>query len=160
MAIYFFREDGPNGYLSNFYETIFEKDGRTFKNSEQAFMFEKCKTFDPNNKQMLQAILSEENPKKVKQLGRRVKNYDELVWQNVRYRIMVDILRCKFEYNSKIRKSLLETGTRQLYEASPYDDIWGIGIGKKEAQVTNPEKFGKNLLGKALMEVRTSYQTG
>ena len=42
-----------------------------------------------------------------------------------------------------------------LYEASPYDRIWGIGYEKKAAQQIDPERFGENLLGKALMQVRS-----
>ena len=154
MAIYFFREHGANGYLSNFFATTFEMDGHPFVSSEQAFMFAKCRQFDSHNADMLQAILNECDPKKVKKLGRRVRNYDDQVWNDVRYETMVGVLRSKFSYNAKIRNALLETGTKHLYEASPYDRIWGIGYGKDDALKIDPRKYGDNLLGKALMQVR------
>lgn len=53
-------------------------------------------------------------------------------------------------------KRLLETSDKTIVEASPYDKIWGIGL-KKEAAVKIPEAQwpGENLLGKALMVVRS-----
>jgi ribA/ribD-fused uncharacterized protein len=52
-----------------------------------------------------------------------------------------------------LRERLLETGERELIEASPSDRIWGIGFGKNNAEA-NKERWGLNLLGKALMRVR------
>lgn len=48
---------------------------------------------------------------------------------------------------------LLATGERELVEASPMDRVWGIGYGEKKAGL-NRHRWGKNLLGKALMDVR------
>lgn len=53
-----------------------------------------------------------------------------------------------------LRERLLNTGKRELFEASPSDRIWGIGFSISEAKKTNKRNFGSNLLGKALMEVR------
>lgn len=53
-----------------------------------------------------------------------------------------------------MRKWLLATGDRELVEASPMDRIWGIGFAAKDAG-ENRHRWGQNLLGKALMVVRT-----
>lgn len=53
-----------------------------------------------------------------------------------------------------LRELLLETGDRELVEASPMDRIWGIGFGAAKAGTVGRERWGLNLLGKALMEVR------
>lgn len=53
-----------------------------------------------------------------------------------------------------LRSMLLATGERQLVEASPLDKIWGVGFGEKNAE-KNRHKWGQNLLGIALMDVRT-----
>jgi ribA/ribD-fused uncharacterized protein len=53
----------------------------------------------------------------------------------------------------KLRAMLLETGDRELVEASPFDRIWGIGFGEKNAGA-HRHRWGQNLLGKALMSVR------
>jgi ribA/ribD-fused uncharacterized protein len=52
-----------------------------------------------------------------------------------------------------LRKMLLETGDKELVEASPMDRIWGVGFGEKNAE-KNRHRWGQNLLGKALMSVR------
>ena len=54
-----------------------------------------------------------------------------------------------------LKKELLSTGNCVLAEASPYDDIFGIKLNEDEATSMEPEQWpGRNLLGKALMEVR------
>ena len=50
---------------------------------------------------------------------------------------------------------MLSTGNAILAEASPYDNIWGIGIDRETAMKESVEQWrGENLLGFALMEVR------
>jgi len=82
-----------------------------------------------------------------------VHNFDEKTWNANKYEIVLRANREKFKQNEKLRKVLLETGTRELVEASPMDRIWGIGFGKANAE-KNRYRWGKNLLGKALMQVR------
>ena len=61
----------------------------------------------------------------------------------------------KFKQNDDIREQLLSTGDLHLVEASPYDQIWGIGMDEDDPDATNPEKWdGLNLLGEVLMMVR------
>ncbi|KAL8761955.1 MAG: hypothetical protein Q9184_001969 [Pyrenodesmia sp. 2 TL-2023] len=62
------------------------------------------------------------------------------------------------ERGERLREMLLATGERELFEASPRDRVWGIGVGKEVAEVMWREgdtgEWGQNLLGKALMTVR------
>ncbi|KAK4136791.1 DUF1768-domain-containing protein [Trichocladium antarcticum] len=53
-----------------------------------------------------------------------------------------------------LRELLLGTGDREIVEASPRDRIWGIGFGAANAARVGRERWGLNLLGKALVEVR------
>ncbi len=51
------------------------------------------------------------------------------------------------------------TGTKQLGEASPNDRYFGCGLGMNDPDVGDVTKWtGQNLLGKALMEVRTELK--
>lgn len=59
----------------------------------------------------------------------------------------------KFSQNEEIRIKLLDTGERELVEASPTDRIWGVGFGAAEAEAKRSE-WGENRLGIALMNVR------
>lgn len=52
-----------------------------------------------------------------------------------------------------LKEMLLKTGERELVEASPLDRIWGIGYKEGNA-AQNRAKWGQNLLGIALMNVR------
>lgn len=65
--------------------------------------------------------------------------------------------------NTKLKQWLLSTGDSVLIEASPFDKIWGVGLGKKNRQgiYDESEKWknvyswkGDNKLGFLLMEIR------
>lgn len=156
--IYFFRENGKYGPFSNFYPSKFIENGIEFNCSEQYFMYYKCLEFDPLNKPLLEAILNEKSPTKIKKLGRQVKNYDDKIWSEKRYQVMSNALKLKFTQNQEIKELLINTKEKILFEASPFDKIWGIGFdGKTAVNMINKTKFGKNLLGSALMEVRESF---
>ena len=154
-SIYFYNLKNDLGYMSNFYKTKFiDKNGIEFNCSEQYFMYNKCKTFDPDNNSLLNNILNESSPSKIKKYGRDIKNYDDKIWEEIRYEIMLEALRLKFNQNETIKKKLISTKPKLLYEASKYDKIWGIGFYDEDAIKTNTNEFGRNLLGKALMEIR------
>jgi ribA/ribD-fused uncharacterized protein len=53
-----------------------------------------------------------------------------------------------------LKSLLLATEERELTEASRFDRVWGIGFGAQQALVTLREKWGQDLLGTALMNVR------
>jgi hypothetical protein len=86
-------------------------------------------------------------------LGRKVPNFSDDVWVAERYAIVLEGSYLKFTQNDDLKRQLLDTGTRELVEASPRDRIWGIGFGKDRAGSVR-ERWGLNLLGKALVETR------
>jgi ribA/ribD-fused uncharacterized protein len=105
-------------------------------------------------------IMATPVPATQKALGRKVRGFDEGVWKANRERIVEEANWWKFvngtgtgEQAKGLRERFLETGQRDLIEASPRDRIWGIGFGKNNAEA-NRERWGLNLLGKALMRVR------
>lgn len=59
----------------------------------------------------------------------------------------------KDEKLGRLATALLETGDREIVEASPRDRIWGVGFGAKNAECQRA-RWGLNLLGKALTEAR------
>jgi ribA/ribD-fused uncharacterized protein len=117
-------------------------------------MKKKQELFDPENIGLSELIMTSSDPAKIKKYGRMVKHYQESVWENERYEIMKESVYLKFSQNENLSRILLETNNCNLYEASPYDKLWGIGIGVKDA-VKGMEHRGRNLLGKILMEVRS-----
>lgn len=122
--------------------------------SEQAMMYIKAMLFD--DKESASAILKTKDPGLQKRLGRAVKNYNEDTWANVRVDVVYEILMRKFAQNDDLLKILLDTGDRIIVEASPYDKVWGIGMGvDKHPAILNPDNWkGDNLLGQCLMFAR------
>jgi ribA/ribD-fused uncharacterized protein len=157
--IYFYNLKNNFDYMSNFYKTDFtDLDSIKYICSEQYFMYKKCQTFDPSNNILLEAILNEKSASKIKLYGRKVQNYNDIIWKEKRYNIMIEALRLKFNQNEEIKKKLINTESKILYEASKYDKIWGIGFNDIDAIKVQKNKFGENLLGKALMEIRSELR--
>ena len=88
-----------------------------------------------------------------KALGQKVPNFDEDIWVAHRVQIVRWGNYLKFTQNKELKELLLGTGDRELVEASPRDRIWGVGFGAKNAE-ENRKRWGLNLLGISLMEVR------
>lgn len=144
---------------SNWYPCEFnaEYDGKTytFYNSEQYFMFVKAKVFGDEDV-ALKILLHGKDPKAAKTLGREVKNYDDKVWNEKRYQVMVDACYYKFSQNEDLMEKLLDERyeDKGFVEGSPIDCVWGIGVHWKDASDDETTWKGQNLLGKALDEVR------
>lgn len=154
-SIYFYGHTTIFGYCSNFYTSHFVDDeNNNFCCSEQYLMYSKAKTFEPTNTQLLNLILKQTNPAKIKALGKKVQNYVDEIWSNIRLNIMIKGLRLKFQQNPNIAYELKSTGNKILYEASKYDKIWGIGYSADEAIIVDKKFYGTNLLGQALMKIR------
>ncbi len=139
--------------LSQWYPVEFEVDGIKYYNMEQYMMSEKALLF--NDSIIRKQILNSREPKQIKALGRKVKNFDEKVWDEHKCKIIYEGNCAKFSENQDLKEYLLSTQSKILVEASPYDKIWGIGLKQGDMGVENPNNWkGQNLLGFTLMEVR------
>lgn len=146
-----------HGEFSNWHSCKFRYKKLTFFNTEQAFMWEKAMFF--NDIKSAEEILRNPNPKINKALGRQVKNFDTNKWSSVSYQIMIDVNYAKYSQHPYLRRLLLDTENKILVEASPYDQIWGIGLNEDNDDCLYENKWkGLNLLGKALMEVRNKLK--
>lgn len=104
-------------------------------------------------------IMANTNPSEIKRLGKKIRNFDINVWNDNKYQIILEGNYLKFSQNLKLKKKILETKNKIIAEASPYDNIYGIGLSAKCAINMDPNEWpGENLLGKALMEVRSMLQ--
>jgi ribA/ribD-fused uncharacterized protein len=122
-------------------------------------MAEKARLF--KDEETRAQILTAGSPKAAKELGRRVKRFDEQEWERVRFGLVVEGNLAKFSQNAGLGRFLLSTVDKVLVEASPVDRIWGIGMAADDEQSENPEGWrGLNLLGFALMEVRDRLSDG
>jgi ribA/ribD-fused uncharacterized protein len=150
---FFYNQRGHNGCFSNFYPANFTENNIEFNCSEQYMMYKKACLFkDEFN---ANRILESKNPKDIKALGRKVKGFDQKIWEVNARKIVTQACLLKFTQNQDLLTLLLDTKEDILVEASPYDKIWGIGLTQKDAIKIESSKWpGKNWLGECLMAVK------
>lgn len=173
--VYFWRpsEEGT-GFLGQWYASPFSVAGDSYATAEMWMMVQKARLF--GDEDVAREMLRTRDPKAHKALGRKVRGFDGKVWDaskfppplgfggvwradewTDKFDIVVQGNVHKFtmtEDAKNLRAWLLATGDRELVEASPMDRIWGVGFGEKNAGA-NRHRWGQNLLGKALMVVRS-----
>lgn len=139
--------------LSQWFQCPFMVDDQYYNCAEQYMMAEKARIF--GDEEIRQQILAEYSQMTMKKLGRKVRNYDDEIWKEKRFDVVVKGNIAKFSQNEKLLNFLLSTGDKILVEASPKDTVWGIGLDESSPEAIQPRKWkGENLLGFALMEVR------
>ncbi len=150
MFTFFFTEASP---FSQWYRCSFTASEVTFNCAEQYMMHGKALLF--GDAAVAAQILAVEHPKKHKELGRKVKGFDDVVWKANREKIVMAGSRAKFTQNAELLSLLVATVGTTLVEASPYDRIWGIGLSATDPKAQDPATWrGQNLLGKILTTLR------
>ena len=136
----FYGTKGTYGCFSNFYPaviTLRDKEWPTTEHFFQAMKFEGSSYAD--------TIRTAANPTKAKRLGKSRAHPLRTDWESVKLPLMLEALRAKFTQHEKLREVLLSTGNAPIAEHTRRDRTWGDG----------GDGSGQNLLGKALMQVRT-----
>ncbi len=145
--------NAPQGVLSQWYPAEFTVRDITYKTAEHWMMAEKARIFD--DKESFDKIIQVNHPNDAKKLGRKVKNFDLVVWNELCFNVVACGNCYKFAQNPDMFEYLRKTRDKILVEASPYDKIWGIGMGVDHKDINDPSKWqGLNLLGFALMQAR------
>lgn len=128
---------GKHRFLSNFWLTSIEYEGIDYPSSEHAF--QSAKTLDKNTRRRISKL---KNPREAKSAGRLLEIRED--WEEVRLKVMEDILRIKFSDES-LKEWLIETGNAELIEGNYWGDVfWGVCRG-----------IGENHLGQILMKIRS-----
>ena len=126
---------------------------REFCNAEQWMMYNKALLF--GDVVVADDIMQTTDPKRIKALGRKAKNFSEPVWVKHRQKIVYEGNKLKFTQNESLLETLLGTGHKTFVEASPSDKIWGIGMTENDPNAVHPNKWrGLNLLGQILTQLR------
>ena len=159
MSYTFFFSDKPNSYrdktgspwiYSNWYPSPHINNDFKYFCVEQEMMHQKALLF--KDAQIAEQIMKENSPRKIKALGRKVRNFNPKIWDENKYAIVYSACKAKFEQNPSLRQLLLSSNGL-LVEASPYDRVWGIGYSANDA-LRNIDRWGENLLGKVLTELK------
>ena len=139
--------------FSQWYESPFEDNSVLYPTAEHYMMARKALLF--NDEEAHQRILHATDPKTAKKIGREIRSFDPSTWDEHKIDIVVTGNTLKFQQHEELQRFLLSTGQQIIVEASPFDQIWGVGLREQEADVWNPTRWnGENLLGFALMTVR------
>jgi hypothetical protein len=149
------RQDGAIGQscFSQWFERGFTWKGINYPTAEHWMMAEKARLFKDD--EILERILDARTAPEAKKLGRMVKGFDIPTWVQHCESIVQKGNYLKFTQHDDLKAFLLGTGDRILVEASPFDNVWGIGMKAGDEGIENPQNWkGKNLLGYALMTVR------
>jgi len=125
-VIGFHNPDEPYGFLSNWYRSEFSVDGIKFTSMEQYMMYKKAILFE--DAEIASQILKTDDVVLIKELGRKVSNYNDTVWNGMRQVVIYKGLLEKFRQNDDLKKSLLDTGDNMLAECAVKDCVWGIGL--------------------------------
>lgn len=140
--------------LSQWYRAPFRVDGIFYATAEHFMMAEKARLFD--DAETCGRILACGDPRDAKKWGRRVRGFESDPWNRAKFDVLVRGNVAKFSQNPPLRSFLLGTGSSVLVEASPTDLVYGIGLRASDPRAGDPGEWpGENLLGFALMEVRS-----
>lgn len=125
---------GEHEFLSNMYPCDVVYNGTLYANAEAAFQAAKCFA-------RAREFVGLDG-KAAKRLGRKVELRPD--WEDVKIRVMKEVLVAKFGQNLDLYEKLHATGAAELVEGNTWNDtFWGVCGG-----------IGKNNLGKILMETR------
>ena len=145
MPIYFYGTKEPlYGCFSNFSAHPFTLDNQNWRTSEHYYQAMK---FYPHWDHIA-ALRNMPSPMQVAKAGRSRARPLREDWEAVKDDVMRQALRAKFTQNLEIQQVLLGTGDEELIENTTPDHDWGIGSSGT----------GLNMLGKLLMELRSSLR--
>ena len=139
MSVDFYKEYGPLGYLANYSNHGFEKDGVFYKTAEHYYQASK---FDDES--IRKKIINSSTPKEASTIGRDRNNKRKNNCRAKKLDDMYTAVYLKFSQNKDIRSKLIETRNEEIREMTTKESYWGVG----------PNLDGINHIGKILMRVR------
>lgn len=148
-------KDGQIGKscFSQWFEARVTIDEVVYPTNEHWMMAEKARLFGDDD--ALKSILASVSPNEAKSFGRKVRGFEPSTWDAAKRSIVTVGNLAKFTQHRRLRAFLLDTGDAVLVEASPLDQIWGIGLAHDAPAAADPTQWlGENLLGFAVMDVR------
>ena len=147
-----------NGIYSQWHKAPMTIDKIDYNSCEQYMMHQKALLF--GDEEIAELILKESNPREQKRYGRMIRNFDKSIWEQNCLSIVYEGNLAKFKQNEDLKEQMLSTGDKIFVEASPLDNIWGIGLAEDNINIDNPSFWlGLNLLGQALTLVKQELKT-
>lgn len=139
---------GEYAFLSNFSHSLIVIDKDEIWDTAE-HLYQASKTLDKNERNRLYMAVT---PGKAKRLGRKVTLRPD--WEEIKYDIMLNVVRLKFTQNLKYAYLLYYTQDKKLIEGNTWhDNEWGNCNCLKCQDIV-----GKNYLGKILMQIRAELK--
>jgi ribA/ribD-fused uncharacterized protein len=147
-----------NGIYSQWHKAPMTIGKIEYNSCEQYMMHQKALLF--GDEIVADLIMQETNPKEQKKYGRQIQNFDKATWDKNCLAIVYEGNLAKFKQNLDLKTEMLLTGNRFFVEASPLDNIWGIGLAEDAEGIDDPSYWlGLNLLGQALTLVKNQIKS-
>lgn len=142
-----------NGPFSQWHPCDFTVGETRYNCAEQFMMHAKALLFGDHA--TANKVLESKSPRSQKELGRKVQGFNGAIWTMFREGIVFTANYAKFGQNPDLLDTLLKTRGTTLVEASPKDQVWGIGLAEDDPRALDRAQWlGSNLLGEALVRVR------
>lgn len=147
------------GFLGQWFKRKIIVDNITYNCNEQYMMAEKARLF--GDQYMWDEIMRLGNPKDQKDAGRRIRNFDQKVWDENARPIVYTGNHAKFMQHQDFLDGLMETRGKLLVEANRVDSIWGIGMYDHDLGIEDRANWrGKNWLGQVHTKLREDIIKG
>lgn len=127
--------------FDNFSSFKVNYNGILYSTAEHAYQANKFLNTAP---EVAKQIIDSYSAHEAKEIAYRNDDKKRKDWDDVKLKIMEEILRLKLSQNPYVKKKLIETGDLLICEDSPKDSFWGIG----------KDRNGQNQLGKLWMKLR------
>ena len=148
------------GYLSMEWKVVLEYNSTTYQSVHQAIYSELAKLFDDQEHllQFLAAETADEITYSVEDVPGDLEKNKEKWNENLR-KLIYEVNLVKFRRYPELASKLLETKNAMIGAYEPGDEMIGIGISLENVDSKDPAKWGENILGKALMNIRELLHT-
>jgi ribA/ribD-fused uncharacterized protein len=163
-----------NGPFSQWHPSNFRASIPVANDSNMVFDFHCCEQYMMARKAALfgdMEVLAEimqvqqnpekwqEAPKLCKELGKKVRGFDQKVWDENNDDIVFDGNFAKFDQNPDLQTFMMSFGDKIIVEGAWYDAIWGVKLAWDDPQIIDPANWkGQNKLGNVLMDVQATLR--
>ena len=127
--------------FDNFSSFKVEWNGYLYSTVEEAYQAASFMGSDEKVVEKIKHSYSADEAKRIAYANRDKRRKD---WNDIKVKIMEELLRLKIEQNPYVKEKLLQTEDYIIVEDSPKDSFWGWG----------PNRDGDNQLGKLWMKLR------
>ena len=131
--------------LDNFSSFKVEWNGYLYASLEEAYQ---AASFIGSSEELVERIRHSHSAHEAQKIAYENRDKQRPDWDEIKLKIMEELLRLKVDQNPYVKKKLLQTKDYLIVEDSPKDSFWGWGSNRN----------GENHLGKLWMKIRNEIR--